>query len=528
MKYDSTRTSRNALYRHFHRWEPRLFLIFAVYNLLPVFGVDYFLTGDGPAHLYNAHLIQQLIADPEGFASNYFYVRTWLIPNLGGHIFLTLALYVFNPAMAEKLLYGISIIGFIAGFRYYVRSIDHSFGWVAWFALFLVHNFTFYIGFQSFSLALGIMFFLIGAWHRGLLFAKWGSAAITAIAFVLLAICHVVPLVIVYLYIVVGESMRFLQTRMLHLQRAAFAILGFLPAMLFVGYYFLTAEKGSPGQIPDFLMYSYNLAAATALVTVDWSERIYVIVFQLVLLASFVPVLLSFRKIKTVLIPASVCTVLLVMYYLLPDSMATGGFVSIRLMLFVYIFASVVTGTLQGNNKAAPALVLILGGLNIAQVWYHFETSQKLSNDAKVVMVAGEHLKPNTVMVPLNYSHHWLHYNIGLYPGAFNEIVVLDNYEASKAAFPLAWTGDMNPGKRLGDFGFSKTPIFHLEPYESKTGGRIDYVIRFGYSSQISDGNTLETNRELQKHFRLIVKDEQQRIELWERKPNLQIGNHPL
>ncbi len=509
---------RKKLLGAFQRWEPWAFWIFALYNLLPVFGVAYFLTGDGPAHLYNAHLIQQLISEPEGFVSNFFYIRTWIIPNLGGHIILAIALYIFDPATAEKLLYGISIIGFIAGFRYYVRGIDHSYSWISWFGLILVHNFCFYIGFQSFSLALGFMLFMIGAWHRGLLFAKWRYTTISAALLVGLAICHVVPLAVFCIYIGLGESIKFIQLRMVHTRRLIIAAATFIPSLGFVGFYILTAEKESVGQMPDFLKYSYNLATANTLVTINWDERIYVVVFQLVMLGCLVPSMISFSKIKDVIIPLTVCLAMLVLYYLMPDKMATGGFISIRLMLFIYIFAAVVAGMLPGNEKMAPIIVLVLGILNISLVNYHFQTAHALSKNVAVVNSVHEFLKPNTTLLPLNYSHHWLHYNIGLYLGAFKPVVVLDNYEASKAAFPLAWQGDMNPGARLGDFGFSKTPLFHLEPYESETGGRIDYVLRYGYSSVIVDANTLQTNRELHEHFKPLIQDERLKIELWARR----------
>ncbi len=507
-----------VFFKYFEKWEPIAFWSLALFNLLPVLGVGYFLTGDGPAHLYNAHLISQIISEPEGIASQFFYIREWLIPNLGGHLFLTIGIALFGPAMAEKLLYATILFGFVVGFRYMVYSIDSSRKWVSWFGLILAHHFCFYIGFQSFSLALGLMFFIIGMWHRGYFHNHSYRVWIAVVALLALTICHVVPLLIALMYIALAEMFYALDRGALEFRRLFLVALISLPSVVFVLIYILTAPAQDSGTFPDFISHAYNLYSGTTLITIHQDERVYVAIFQLILLACFIPLLVSFKKLKSVRIQISTCLLLLLVYFVVPDSMATGGFISVRIMLFIYIFASMSVGLVSGNGPMAAVIVLLAGILSVSLVRYHYKTMSKLSDHVAAVSAVNDYIEPGKTLLPLNYSHHWLDYNIGLYAGAYKKIVVLDNYEASKTAFPLAWKENMDPGDRLGNFGYSKTPSFHWRKYESETGAKLDYVLRYGFNKQISDSETLATSAKLSEYFTLIFQDESMQIELWMKK----------
>ena len=53
--------------------------------LAAVWGIRWFVTQDGPAHLYNAHIIASSLGPDSPFAA-YYAVRWEALPNWGGHL----------------------------------------------------------------------------------------------------------------------------------------------------------------------------------------------------------------------------------------------------------------------------------------------------------------------------------------------------------------------------------------------------------------------------------------------------------
>jgi hypothetical protein len=105
--------------------------------------------------------------------------------------------------------------------------------------------------------------------------------------------------------------------------------------------------------------------------------------------------------------------------------------------------------------------------------------------------------------VPLNYSDHWLHYNIALYLGAEKEVIVLDNYEASTNHFPVMWDERVYTDQSLGDVFTSNRPTLYIRRYEEATGIKIDAVVRWKHSFEMKDAATRHTDSVLNHHFKL-------------------------
>lgn len=72
----------------------RLALLFTLFALLPataIWSQKYFVTQDGPAHLYNANILLEGFRQSDSYAST-FAVRQWLTPNVAGHWMLGVGL----------------------------------------------------------------------------------------------------------------------------------------------------------------------------------------------------------------------------------------------------------------------------------------------------------------------------------------------------------------------------------------------------------------------------------------------------
>lgn len=97
---------RSIQFRNIHFKQIEFFLFYAllIVFLIPVWGNKYFLTGDGPCHLYNSKILLDFITsnNPE-FYKEYYVLNKNLEPNWFSHIILAFLLY-FSPYFSNGIL----------------------------------------------------------------------------------------------------------------------------------------------------------------------------------------------------------------------------------------------------------------------------------------------------------------------------------------------------------------------------------------------------------------------------------------
>ncbi|MDP6909413.1 MAG: hypothetical protein QF371_07905, partial [Flavobacteriales bacterium] len=114
--------------------EKLIFLTILILMLVPIFENPVFMTGDGPAHLYNSHILKELISGNAELYDPYFELNHLPEPNWMGHVLLTVLLFVFEPFTAEKILVGFYVVMFMFGFRYLVAAFKDKNLWTSYFA----------------------------------------------------------------------------------------------------------------------------------------------------------------------------------------------------------------------------------------------------------------------------------------------------------------------------------------------------------------------------------------------------------
>lgn len=73
------------------------FFLHALVGLLSLVKGDYFPTLDGPAHLYNSHLIQVLLFQENTVVHDFVEFNPELVPNWTGHLLLAILNTFFLP-----------------------------------------------------------------------------------------------------------------------------------------------------------------------------------------------------------------------------------------------------------------------------------------------------------------------------------------------------------------------------------------------------------------------------------------------
>jgi hypothetical protein len=93
--------------RSFPRIESAVFYLLLAANLIPIWSVHYFLTGDGPCHLYNAKVLLDMYhsAELKAFYNPWLGINYFFEPNWFSHAALEMMMGLgMAPYLAEKLL----------------------------------------------------------------------------------------------------------------------------------------------------------------------------------------------------------------------------------------------------------------------------------------------------------------------------------------------------------------------------------------------------------------------------------------
>jgi len=210
--------------------------------------------------------------------------------------------------------------------------------------------------------------------------------------------------------------------------------------------------------------------------------------------------------------------VILALYFVFPDWMGSGGFISFRWLLFFFLLMIILIAA-----KALPVKQLLIPVIAILVthsffVKYHYGQTKALSDDAATLAEAEKYIESNKVLLPLNYSSNWIQMSHAGYMAATKNIICLDNYEPCKPHFPLIWKEGENVFDLMKYYGNRNPPCININAYEQKTKHRIDYLSRFYFNGDVTDSCTILVEKEIQQKFELIYKSENNKLELFKRK----------
>ena len=149
------------------RWENALFWLLLLIHILPVLQNKYFLTGDGPSHVYNAKVVLDYIQDHNwDFYSEYYDFNANLEPNWLSHAILAALISIFPDFLADKILVLAYLLLFAFGWRFLIRQINPQNAFIVLIGLPFMYQRTFQMGFYNYSLSIALMFWVVGYWIK--------------------------------------------------------------------------------------------------------------------------------------------------------------------------------------------------------------------------------------------------------------------------------------------------------------------------------------------------------------------------
>jgi hypothetical protein len=160
--------------KDFSRW---LFLFGILLSLFYIWIPDYFLTGDGPAHSYNAAVIRDLfLGKHAAFLESFYAFNSRPEPNWLSHILLAALQTVFSAPLSEKIILSTYILLMGFGFRYLLRQLSPGNEWLSVVGLLLLFTHPLQMGFFNSGISVAMLWWLMAfwiSWHQQKHFWRW-------------------------------------------------------------------------------------------------------------------------------------------------------------------------------------------------------------------------------------------------------------------------------------------------------------------------------------------------------------------
>ena len=506
--------------------EKIFFYFFLILFLSPLLLIRYFPSTDGPAHLYNATLIKNLLLDQNGIASKYFEFNTSPQPNWSAHAVMALLQNFFPAWLSQKFFLLIYFIALAFSFRAVVLQLNPKAGIATCLILPFIPNFIFYIGFYNFLLSLPLIFILCWYWNYS---SRFSLKRILWLALLFLAIYFSHILSFAVSVICIGIIILYASDKKSLFKEMGFVFCSSIPCLILTLFFFssnkMTGYKGTVDYLPTTELISYLTDARPLICYTHEEKNLSQFVFYIFCLLFFVVFLhhiFQFQKEKNLFHNADawllLSMVMITLLFAVPDNIASGGFVSIRFCLLAYLFFVLWLTATDSYSWIKNAAVVIVLLICLKLTYNRFETTRLLSDEVKKLEQASEFIKEGSVVLPLNYSQNWTTTNLLNYIGCFRNVAVLDNYEANYNQFPLKWKPNADPSLYFKDWGKSSQPCIDISNYESRRKQLINYVVTFQRDHSSTDLCDLKTMQEIDKYFIKIFEDETKLVEVYQRK----------
>ena len=522
--------------------EKNFFLLICCLNLIPVFIGKFFPTMDGAMHLYNSNLINELLFSNNSTLERYFIFNSEPIPNWTGHFILSF-FHLFLPAfLAEKALLLFYLIGLPFAFRALIKTINPSNIIFSYFIFPFTYSFLFQLGFYNFSIAIIFLIISLIYWIR--IEEKPMTIKKLLILFVFISLTYFSHMfvfgilgIMIGLKIVVTNSVKILHKH-ISLKKAflnslkglAFLIIASLIPLILFFYYLISRPSSgnyvflSNSELIDWLLKIRPIIAYNSLIEMPYTKTLFYLFAILVVIALYNRInaigtnkegslkdkILSYCgsniRISDFWIISSF--IILFMYFLVPDSDGGAGFVSVRFGLLFFIVLIIWLSAQTFPQWLRLLFVGIMLYCNFQLVLYYTSTIKYLDQIAVNCNNTSKHIEPNSTVLPLNYSEHWLVGTFYGYLGIDKPLVMLENYEASLGWFPLKWNNKAIPNTLLGSINSSQLPCKQWKCNTHNPPQAIDYVFVLDDINNRNDSCNQRINNAILENYILVYKNE--------------------
>jgi hypothetical protein len=507
--------------------ESLCFYICLLPHVAPIVTYPFFPTMDGPAHLYNANILNHLWAGDAPLLHSFFQTHTFWIPNWTGHILLSVFLQIFPPWAAEKALLLLYAAGMPIAFRQLIVRITPSAHFGAWLMLPFVYNYLFCLGFYNLGLSFIAFFAALGCWHNYLMTPNTRRLWVVGIWVIVTYFSHpfTFVLLIFSLFLQVLGASGYSFRSFLYFMRP-YLLIAIPPTVLLLQFYMNQSFPGGRQHLDPATLWKH-LADVRPLICyhyekeqelTQWLFGLYILLTGNVLYRNY-QLVASARpfKLSNLRLPGapwiSMAGLTLFLLFVVPDN-ASAGMMSDRLMLLFFIFWTLWLA-LQHYPKwlrnISLGVVLIV---HFALILRYMQVVKRQNELVDHCRQAATYIAPNSVVLSLYYHENWLAPHFSNYLGVEKPMVILENYEADTGWFPVRWRNDRP------DIAVPDARNTDCLPFKNKSSAHltvpVDYVFILGNAPAdvpCAEEMAIRTKR----HFTLVYHSAANDVRLYRR-----------
>lgn len=474
-------------------------------NALWVLWIPAFPTLDGWTHLHTARMLFE--GAPEGV----YCENPGLVPNRVGHIILGVLQTVLPGLIAERALLALIILGTGLGTWSLARSLGQV-SPIVLLALPFTVNFMLVLGFHNFLLGVALAFGSAAWWMRAPRIS-WITFLILLGASVMLFYTHTTALALFFLLLGGHELLVVFskkdRTSALPGGRWGSLLAVFvacLPALvLFLD--FNAAQQASWGEV-DRAANLRDLFDLRSLVLYHYgAEEKFTYAIKLLLVASaLLSVFVRWQNSGLRMVPGDLALVLavllLVLYFILPDSSGYASYITVRLQWMALLLFIVWVAVQRIPLVAAIPIVAMTLLAHQARNGYISQAMAPMADRIQQVSSIATSIPEGSVVLPINREDNWLLGHIPSLLAIERNVVFLDNYECGTGYFPYVWCSALPEqlGRHLG--GGAGCLEWLPDHILQQRTPRIDRIVLIGHAGQPDHCRMSTLQDVLVRHYR--------------------------
>jgi hypothetical protein len=451
----------------------------------------------------------------------YYIFNSMPVPNWIGHIILSF-FNLFLPAhMAERILLISFLIGLPIAFRSLLKTISIENIHLSYIIFPFTYSFVFFLGFYNFLIALVFLLITLNYYIKNeenltsfrkissLLFLVTLTYFSHLFVFALLLLLISTRLGFKTFFYPADVSKNFKQKAIDFIRKSLYLLLStLLPLLLFLNYLISKPASSEADFIEfntliDWLKNLRPLIALSEQAEQKYTRKIFYVIAALFVYALFSKLLSQQKSTESLTFKHSIvnwksifnlsdfwfitAVILLVMYFNMPDSDGSAGYVSIRLAFIFFIFLLLWIASQKLNKWIVSIAMLLVLFFHFKLNNYYQDATKNLESIAVDYTKVAHHIESNSVVLPMNYSGNWLMGHFSNYLGVDKPMIILENYECVAGYFPLKWNVTKMPDSRFGSITSDSLLCLQWYANPKEKVKKIDYCFVMG---NINNGNT--------------------------------------
>ena len=528
----------------FTKSEPILFYSVLVLNMLPVLLFCFFPTMDGAAHLYNSNIINELVFHSGSKMSDYFVFNDVIVPNWLGHFVLAIFNLFLPSFLAEKIL--LLLYLFLLPYSFRKLTSQYSNVFLSYLIFPFCYTSLFYLGFYNLSISFILLFSCIFYWKKNEL--KWTPPKIIAL-FLLISLgyfahifIYAILLFTLFLMLTqsalrtfINEKTTFRTIFKQYWQQYFILLVTALPTLILAGLFVQNVHfAGEEKRIASGELMRWIKDVRPLIALMGEEVRFTEIYYHLLIALSSIVLFLDIQqnrgeKVKKILffqflskisfaknIFLIVGVIVLILYFAVPDS-ASAGMMSERLCLLFFIYMVIWLSIQTLPRWLCQFSIFIVLVVNFGLLARYIKATKAYNSEAMSIYEAANYIAPYSVVLPLNNSENWLDGHFSNYVGSDKPLILLENYEANTAWFPIRWNEEKLPTFSLNGSNFELPTFVHTKTENKNEVQTIDYILIRGNASKISSAQI----EELRHYYDEIFKSKDGFVSLYKTKKAL-------